>query len=71
MAYLTHINRHDDLNYNEDFEESIARNVKEEIENSENTEGKIFFFKQIIFLVFQLFRSINFHFIICTFWLVI
>ncbi|XP_070492812.1 sin3 histone deacetylase corepressor complex component SDS3 isoform X1 [Chironomus tepperi] len=41
MSYLTHINRHDDLNYNEDFEEAIARNIKEEdFENNDSeTEG--------------------------------
>jgi len=39
MSYLTHINRHDD--YIEDFEEAIARNIKEEdYENNESdTEG--------------------------------
>lgn len=37
MSYLTHITRHDDLNYNEDFEEAIARNIKEEdFENNES-----------------------------------
>lgn len=45
MSYLTHINRHDDLNFNEDFEEAIARNLKEEdYENNDSeTEGIILF----------------------------
>lgn len=40
MSYLTHINRHEELNFAEDFEEAIARNVKEEeLDNeSEDTE---------------------------------
>lgn len=41
MSYLTHINRHDELNYNEDFEESIARNIKDEDDDNDNeSEGK-------------------------------
>lgn len=27
MSFLTHINRYDDFNYNEDFEESIAKTM--------------------------------------------
>lgn len=27
MSFLTHINRYDGFNYNEDFEESIAKNT--------------------------------------------
>ena len=47
MSYLTHINRHDDLNFNEDFEEAIARNIKDEdFENSE-TEGILIIFRKI------------------------
>jgi hypothetical protein len=39
MSYLTHINRHeDDLNFNEDFEESIARNNKEDEDNESEGE---------------------------------
>lgn len=48
MSYLTHINRHDDLNFNEDFEEAIARNIKEEdFENDSESEGN--FFKNHLF----------------------
>jgi hypothetical protein len=43
MSYLTHINRHDD--YIEDFEEAIARNIKEEDyeNNNSETEGNNIF----------------------------
>lgn len=30
MSFLTHINRYDDFNYNEDFEESIAGEQSDE-----------------------------------------
>lgn len=61
MSFLTH-NRHEELNYNEDFEESIARN-KEDIDNDSETEGEkkvdnftasfpyYFLFTTVIFLV--------------------
>jgi hypothetical protein len=39
MSYLTHISRHEDLNYSEDFEEAIARSVKEE-ELDNESEGE-------------------------------
>lgn len=62
MSYLTHINRHDDLNFNEDFEEAIARNLKEEdFENNDSeTEGIIFCFQSNIAIIylFLLFYSL-------------
>lgn len=70
MSYLTHSNRNDDVNYNEDFEESIARNLKEEFDNE--SEGEFFqlfshfslavFF--IIFYFFALFHLISLLFFI-------
>ena len=42
MSYLTHINNIN--NFNEDFEESIARNIREEdFDNDSETEGNYFF----------------------------
>lgn len=38
MSFLTHINRHEEINFNEDFEESIARNNKEEFDNESEGE---------------------------------
>lgn len=37
MSFLTHINRYEDFNYNEDFEESIAKTMDS---LDEDTEGE-------------------------------
>lgn len=54
MSFLTHSNRLDDVNYNEDFEESIARNIKEEYDNE--SEGE---FLSLIFSIFVAFYALN------------
>lgn len=64
MAFMGHINRYDDLNFNEDFEESIAKTTDS---FDEDEEGLLSFPQSAplfsrIFSLIGLFRCSNFVF---------
>lgn len=52
MSFLTHINRYDDFNYNEDFEESIAGEQSDEEGLFTPEYIKSFFFILLLFAFF-------------------
>jgi hypothetical protein len=63
MSFLTHIPRFEDFNYNEDFEESIARTGGDS--NSEDEEGEFSFQFSLVFTRFLQLFFIILHFFRC------
>lgn len=61
MSFLTHINRYDEFNYNEDFEESIAGEQSDEEGLFTIESFQSFFF---IFFLICIFRCSNYVFFV-------